>query len=690
MGDFKPQKGTPYPLGAHYDGNGVNFALYSRDALKVELCFFDHSGTKEQKRFLIEDNDNNIFCIYIEGAKPGQVYGYRVYGTYNPEQGLRFNPNKLLIDPYAKKLTGRLIWHKAIFGYDTDNPLKDLSFCELDSAPYVPKSVVIDENNFDWGDDVSPRRPLSESIIYETHVRGHTMLHPHIKDACRGRFSGLADKSVINYLKWLGISAVELLPVQAFLADRHIPKGTTRNYWGYETCSFFCVEPMYLTNDDVNEFKSMVKSYHNEGLEVILDVVYNHTAEGNQMGPTLCYRGIDNRSYYTLNPENPRFYYDSTGCGASFNVENPYVTRLVLDSLRYWVEKMHVDGFRFDLTPSLCRSHYNFSRQSGFLYAVMQDPVLQNVKLIAEPWDVGPGGYQLGAFPAGWSEWNDRYRDVVRRFWKGDQYQTAELASRISGSSDIFNYNNRNIWSSLNFITAHDGFCLRDLVSYNHKHNCANGEDNRDGTNSNWSSNGGMDGEDVSQAVKKTRLMRAKAMMATLMLSYGVPMIKAGDEFLHAQMGNNNPYCQDNVLTWLVWEAIGIKERNFTRYVKKLISLRKRLRIHNKQHFFTGKAEYENKKDLTWYTQSGVEFRDEDWYDGERKSLAYCISRKNRFILGILNADEKKLKWVLPNLEYHNWSLLLDTSESSDYEKIKSGGEIEVPGLSVLVFEIKK
>ena len=690
MAEIKPQKGNVYPLGATYDGKGVNFALFSANAEKVELCLFDETGSVEKNRYSIDKNDNNIWHIYLPDIKPGQVYGYRVYGPYKPEIGKRFNPNKLLIDPYAKKLVGKLIWHKAIFGYDTESPNKDLSFSELDSAPYVPKSVVVDSGSFKWNDDNFSPRSFPETIIYETHVKGYTKLHPQIPDSLRGRFLGLTSPSVIKYLKWLGITAVELLPVQSFFADKYLQSNQKQNYWGYETFNYFAPEQSYLSRDDINEFKTMVDTFHTNGLEVFMDVVYNHTGEGNQMGPTLSYRGIDNQSYYSLNSENPRYYFDSTGCGASLNAENPYVVRMILDSLRYWVQEMHIDGFRFDLATSLCRRKNNFTTESGFIYAIQQDPVLQKTKMIAEPWDVGMGGYQLGAFPSGWAEWNDRFRDVVRRFWKGDQYQTAELASRITGSSDIFNYNNRNIWSSINFITAHDGFSLNDLVSYNQKHNSANGEENRDGSNSNWSWNSGVEGECHDKIVKNNRAIRARAMITTLLLSFGTPMLLAGDEFLNTQMGNNNPYCQDNCLTWLVWEAISKEDKDFARYVKKVIALRKKLKFFNKKDFFTGKIDETGNKDLAWYNENGKEFIDADWYDGNRKTVSCCAHYRNRFLYFILNSDSNDIKWKLPQLEYKEWNLLLDSSEKFSPPKIlKSGKEIKVPAWSVLLFEVK-
>ena len=606
MAEPKPQSGNPYPLGSYDNGKGVNFALYSAHAEKVELCLFDKTGAEEIKRYEIKENDNNIWHIFIPGLSAGQVYGYRVYGPYMPEQGHRFNPNKLLIDPYGKKLVGKLIWHKAIFGYDLDSPEKDLSFSSLDSAPYVPKSVVV-KDDYDWEGDVSPQTPIEETIIYETHVRGYTKLHPLIPDRKRGTFAGMAHKSVLNYLKWLGISAVEFLPIHAFFGNRHRKGWVNDNYWGYESFSFFAPEQNYLVRGEIDEFKDMVKAMHKKGLEVYLDVVYNHTGEGNQLGPTLCYRGIDNASYYTLSKDNKRYYYDSTGTGASFNVQNPYVLELVMDSLRYWVEKMHVDGFRFDLATTLCRYKTDFKRDSGFLYAIKQDPVLRKVKLIAEPWDTGYAGYQVGAFMPGWHEWNDKYRDCIRRFWKGDTYQIPEMGSRLSGSSDIFHHENRNITSSVNFVTVHDGFCLRDLVSYNGKHNLANGEENRDGSNSNWSWNSGVEGETDDATVKENRRRRAKAMMSTLLMSYGVPIILAGDELSTTRFGNNNPYCQDNIINWLVWNAVMDKDRDMVRFIRKAIKLRRRLKMFNRKKFFEGKSQgRKGYKDLAWFTEKGV------------------------------------------------------------------------------------
>ncbi len=692
MAKFKSYRGNSYPLGSNYDGKGVNFALFSAHAAKVELCIFDESGSEEIERYAIDENDDNIWHIYLEGAKPGLVYGYRVYGIYNPMEGYRFNPHKLLIDPYGKKLVGTLIWNKAIFGYDIDSPDKDLSFSELDSAPYVPKSVVVDDNVYDWQDDTRLSYPLSESIIYEAHLRGSTKLNPFLPDSKRGTFAGFADDSTINYLKHLGITAVEFLPIHAFFGNRHKRGYIIDNYWGYESFSFFAPEQSYLSEDNIDEIRDMIKKMHKHGIEVILDVVYNHTGEGNHLGPTLCYRGIDNQSYYILNPDNKRFYHDTTGCGASLNVQDPNVLRMVMDSLRYWVEKMHVDGFRFDLAPTLCRRNNEFKQTSGFLYAVAQDEVLKKVKMIAEPWDVGYGGYQLGAFLPGWAEWNDKYRDNVRRFWKGDQFQIAEMATRLTGSSEVFNHNNRTMSSSINFITAHDGFTLGDLVSYNGKHNIANGENNRDGTDTNWSWNSGEEGLSTNQIVLKNRTDRAKAMLATLMLSFGTPMIVFGDEFARSQMGNNNPYCQDNAITWIAWEGITAKQKYLISYVRKLIRLRKKIKIFKRQRFFTGKIiDADGNKDLAWYTEKGSEFASSDWHDGNRRSLSYLVKDGNGFILSIFNANHQSIDWKLPAIKQNlSWTLLLDSSEQLPKDiKIKNGGVIKVPAWSVLLIEIK-
>ncbi|MDD4556574.1 MAG: glycogen debranching protein GlgX [Alphaproteobacteria bacterium] len=682
--------GKPHPLGATFDGSGVNFAIFSAHATKVELCLFNDSGAIEVEKFELKNRTGNIWHLYLSGAKSGQVYGYRVHGPYEPNNGHRFNPHKLLIDPYGKKLVGKLIWHKAIFGYDLDSPEKDLSFSQLDSAPYVPKSVVVD-NAFDWGSDKHPDIPFENSVIYETHTRGYTKLHPKVPDAARGKFLGLTAPAVIKYIKWLGVTAVELLPIHAFFGNRHKKGFLTDNYWGYESFSFFAPEQNYLVHGEIDEFKAMVKSLHKNGLEVILDVVYNHTGEGNQLGPTISFRGIDNASYYTLHPKDKRYYFDSTGCGASFNVQNPDVLRLVMDSLRYWVEEMHVDGFRFDLATSLSRMNMTFSQDSGFMMAVKQDPVLSQVKLIAEPWDVDMGGYQVGAFMTPWAEWNDKYRDVLRSFWKGDASQISNVGSRVAGSSDVFNHYNRNIWSSVNFITAHDGFCLRDLVSYNAKHNVSNGEENRDGSNNNISWNSGFEGETENKTVHNNRQARARAMLSTLLFSFGTPMLVAGDELFRTQFGNNNPYCQDNIITWIAWDAIDEKDIEFVRFIKRAVALRRKLRVFNRKTFFMGRVVKKDVKDITWYDDQGIEFTSEDWNNANLKSISYLIYDGTKSVYVVLNANFMDTSWKLPNLgENVQWSLLLDSSQKLKEEMSFVGGKsLKVPAWSVLLFEVK-
>ena len=691
MPDIKVWDGRAYPMGATADEWGVNFALYSANAYRVELCLFDKAGVKEIARYELPVRENNIWHIYLEGVFPGQVYGYRVYGPYEPAKGKRFNPNKLLLDPYAKQIVGQLIWHKAIFGYDVDSAEKDLSFSTLDSAPYVPKSVVVGSNTFDWENDEPPQIDAAKTIFYELHTKGYTKLYPKIADVRRGTFSGLASHHVCNYLKWLGVTSVELLPVHAFMADRQ--KEVHANYWGYESLLFFALEPSYLIGSSADEFKKMVKRFHENGLEVILDVVYNHTFEGNHLGPTLCYRGIDNESYYTLDGTNKRYYYDSTGCGASFNLQNPYVLTLVTDSLRYFVEEMHVDGFRLDLATSLARVRQEFSQQSGFLMSVRQDDILRLSKMVAEPWDIGIGGYQLGAFPPGWMEWNDRYRDVVRRFWRGDDRQIGELASRLTGSSDVFGSNRRTIWSSVNFLAVHDGMTMNDLVCYNHKHNQANGEDNRDGTDANWSFNSGFEGLTTDKRVLENRRQRLRAMSATLFLSFGTPLLLAGDEFMNTQFGNNNAYCQDNAISYLVWDSLGSEEISNVRYVKNLIKLRKKMGIFNRRQFFSGQPvdDKQGIKDLAWYTEKGSEFTQADWLHANRRSLSYVVSANDKMFMVILNANATNIKWKLPNFKkMRKWNLLLDSSSMFEEDDVSSGSEIWVPAWSVLCFEIKK
>ena len=689
MKTFKQTSGNPYPLGATYDGKGVNFALFSANAEKVTLCLFDVNGRKETQRIDLQDNDGGIWHVYLEGVKPGQLYGYRVDGPYDPMHGKRFNANKLLIDPYAKKLTGELIWHKALFGYDIDSSEQDLSFSTLDSAPYVPKCEVI-EDTFDWEGDVRPHIPFEKTLIYELHTKGYTALFPKVTDEYKGKFDALSSIEIKTYLKWLGVTAVELMPVHAFFG--HMPGKERVNFWGYETLSYFALENSYLTDTGIDSFKNMVKAFHQNGQEVILDVVYNHTIEGNQFGPTLCYRGIDNESYYVLDKVNKRFYFDSTGCGASFNVDNANVLMLVMDSLRYFVQKMHVDGFRFDLATTLGREKMEFNYNNAFFKTVQQDDVLKDVKVIVEPWDIGQNGYQIGAFMPRVAEWNDRFRDVVRRFWRGDARQVGELASRVAGSSDIFGYYNRNLWTSINFITAHDGFCLRDLVSFADKHNSANGENNQDGTSENWSSNNGMEGLEVSPRTRQKRLRRAQNLMATLLLSFGTPMIAAGDEFFKTQFGNNNPYGQDNVINYIAWDAIEPEGYEFARFVRTLIKLRQSLPCFERKYYFKGQKVHGTPyKDLAWYNEKGVEFTAADWQDSLRQSVAYMVFDGKDLLYVILNASEKNMRWQLPvckKMKY--WHLLLDTSHTLENIKLDSSKIIDIPAETIVAVKITK
>ena len=686
---IKQKRGKPYPLGATFDGKGTNFALFSAHAEDVELCLFDAKGKKEIARIKLKENTAGIWHIYLEGITAGQIYGYRVDGPYKPLEGKRFNKNKLLIDPYAKKLTGELVWHKAIFGYDVDSPNQDLSFSKLDSAPYVPKSVVT-EDDFDWSGDVCPDVAPENTIIYELHAKGFTALFPKAKDEDKGKFSALCSKEIQTYLKWLGVTTIELMPVHAFFGHQ---QGRDRiNYWGYETLSFFALENSYLKNGDTNDFKNMVKTFHQNKKEVVLDVVYNHTIEGNHLGPTLCYRGIDNESYYVLDKTNKRFYYDSTGCGASFNIENVNVLNLVMDSLRYFVKTYHVDGFRFDLAATLGREKTEFRYDSAFIKALKQDEILRCKKLIAEPWDVGANGYQIGAFGAGIFEWNDRFRDVVRRFWRSDARQVGEMASRLAGSSDIFGYHNRNLWTSINFITAHDGFCLYDLVSFEQKHNESNGENNQDGTNENFSSNSGVEGVLASDEVCEARLKRAKNLMATLLFSFGTPMINAGDELLKTQMGNNNPYNQDNVLSYTAWDAISSQGYQFAPFVRHLIKLRQSLPIFQKTQFFTGQKEKgAYYKDLAWYNEKGEEFRASDWQNVEKKAIAYLAYDGEKLLYVALNASDQTIKWRFPNLKKMKcFKLLFSTDEKLKLNKKISFQEIDFPKETIFAIELTR
>ncbi len=692
--------GQPAPRGATWDGRGVNFALFSRNAERVELCLFDEKGRRELQRIALPEYTDEIWHGYLPDVRPGQLYGYRVHGPYDPERGHRFNPNKLLLDPYAKALAGQLLWSDAHFGYRIGHRTEDLSFDRRNNARGMPKCVVVD-TAFTWARELPPRVPWHESVFYELHVRGFTMRHPEVPEALRGTFAGLSTPAVIQHLRSLGISAVELLPVHAFLDDRHLVERGVRNYWGYNTLSFFAPDPRYLASGTLGEFKTLVQHLHDAGIEVILDVVYNHTAEGSHLGPTLSFRGIDNASYYRLVPGNERYYMDFTGCGNALNLHQPRVLQLVMDSLRYWVEEMHVDGFRFDLASTLARDPSDFDPSASFLDAVGQDPVLSRVKLVAEPWDVGEGGYRLGGFPAGWAEWNDRYRDSVRRFWKGDAGQTPELASRLSGSSDVFDQLGRRPWASVNFVTAHDGFTLRDLVSYDHKHNEANGEENRDGTDSNHSWNCGVEGPTRDPDVRALRLRQSKNLIATLLLSQGLPMLLAGDELGRTQDVNNNAYCQDNDTTWQDWTR-DAEAAELLEFVRRLVRFRRGHIAFHRHRFFRGDPTPSGIKDVTWLRADGGERGGDDWGDAEDRTLGFVLSGQARGyhltaggepegdddFLVVMNAGPEAVEFRLPGEVFGQaWRRVLATDPlSAEGEILKATESLLVGGRSLELF----
>ncbi len=655
--------GTPYPLGATWDGSGVNFALFSDHAEKVEVCLFDQRGRRELHRLSLPGYTDGVWHGYVSDARPGLRYGYRVHGPYEPGNGHRFNPYKLLLDPYAKAYSGALRWSDAHFGYRMGTPRADLSLDRRDNASGMPKCVVVD-TAFSWGDDRPPRRPWRDTIIYETHVRGFTMQYPGVPAPMRGTFLALSSPPSIEYILRLGITAVELLPIHTFVDDRSLVEKRLRNYWGYNSIGFFAPHPLYLSGETIHEFKTMVKQFHEAGIEVLLDVVYNHTAEGNQAGPTLSFKGIDNVSYYRLAGDR-RYYDDVTGTGNTLNVEHPRVLQMIMDSLRYWVNDMHVDGFRFDLAPALARDSRGFDRNSAFFQAITQDPVLATVKMIGEPWDVGLGGYQVGGFPPGWSEWNDKYRDVVRRFWQGHDGLVPELASRLTGSSDVFNRGGRHMRASINFVTAHDGFTLRDLVSYNSKHNDANGEDNRDGSDNNNSWNCGVEGPATDGAVLALRARQQRNLLATLLLSQGVPMLLAGDEVGKSQKGNNNTYCQDTPLTWLDWSSPS--DPDLHDFVVALTSLRHSCKAFARESFFRGEMLSTGKrKDITWLRPDGEEMNEGDWFDGSRRAIGLLFgdekpAPEDPCLLLFLNAHDYEIVLTLPERP-PRWELLLDTA----------------------------
>ncbi len=690
-------------MGATWDGEGVNFALFSENATAVELCLFNSEDDKtEAAKVKMTERTHQVWHTYLPGVKPGQLYGFRVHGPFEPHNGHRFNPHKLLLDPYAKAISGTIEWHDALFGYTMGDPQKDLSFSKTDSAQYIPKTVVIDPS-FDWGNDRKPKIPYHKTIIYEAHVKGFTKLHPEIPEEIRGTYAGLAHPVTIKYLKQLGITAIELMPVHHFITDRHLADKNLANYWGYNTIGFFAPDVRYSSSgthgEQVVEFKQMVKALHQAGIEVILDVVYNHTAEGNHMGPTLSFRGIDNAAYYRLT-EDQRYYMDYTGTGNTLNANLPNVLRLIMDSLRYWILEMHVDGFRFDLAATLARELHEVDRLSAFFDIIHQDPIISQVKLIAEPWDVGEGGYHVGNFPPGWAEWNGKYRDCIRDYWRGADSMLAEFAQRFTGSSDLYKDDYRSPTASINFVTAHDGFTLHDLVSYNEKHNEANGEGNNDGESHNRSWNCGVEGPTKDAEVVELRNRQIRNFMTTLFLSQGVPMLVSGDELGRTQGGNNNAYCQDNEISWIDW---GNVDQDLLSFTRRLISFCKKHPVFNRRRWFQGKPIKGKVKDIAWFLPEGKEMTEENWNHDFAKSLAVFLSGMGIHSKGpkgeqvqddsfyvIFNAHYEPLKYKLPYVKYgKSWTKVLDTAapDSLDEEEevYLPNETVEVAARSVVV-----
>jgi isoamylase len=698
------REGLPYPLGASWDGHGTNFALFSANATSVEICLFDQDGETEIARIELPEYTDEIWHGYLPDIGPGTLYGYRVHGPYAPSEGHRFNPNKLLLDPYARAHFGELKWDDACYGYTIGHEDGDLSYDERDSAPFMPKCVVVDPD-FDWrGQPGRCPVPWDRTVFYETHVRGFTMKHPAVAEHNRGTFAGLGTKEVIDYIKSLGVTSVELLPIHTFINDSHLLEKGLTNYWGYNSIGFFAPDPRYAADRarSLAEFKEMVSRFHDANLEVILDVVYNHTAEGNERGATLSFKGIDNASYYRLMPDDKRFYINDTGTGNTVNLSHPRVIQMVTDSLRYWVQEMHVDGFRFDLGTILAREPGGFNEESGFLKACSQDPLLASVKLIAEPWDCGPGGYQVGGFPPGWAEWTDRFRDTVREFWKGDG-QTSEMAARMTASGESFNRRGRKPWACVNFITAHDGFTLNDVVTYNEKHNEANGEDNNDGSSDNRSWNCGVEGPTDDEEINLLRERQMRNMLATLLFSQGTPMILAGDEFGRTQQGNNNAYCQDDDISWLNWD-IDDKGHSLIRFVQKLTWLRNTYPVLRRSRFLTGQTNEElGVKDVSWINASGAEMVDDDWADTNQRCFGMLIDGRAQetgirqrgsaaTMLLVMNSHHDVVLFTLPECTAGSaWHLLIDTNmpDAEDLESFDIGHTYQVTGRSLLLFVLK-
>src|SRR5213592_2856231 len=709
MTPIKTWLGYPYPLGATWLGNGVNFALFSEHATSVDLCLFDSiEAPEENVRIPVTEHTDQVWHIFLPEARPGQIYGYRVSGPYEPEIGMRFNSSKLLLDPYAKAIAGRVEWGDEMYGYVVGGEKEDLTRDFRDDAWGMPKAVVID-NAFNWDGDRKLGRPLAESIIYELHVKGFTKLCPGVPPELRGTYAGLGSTWAVDYLQRLGVTAVELLPVHTHIDDKALVDRGLTNYWGYNTIGFFAPEARYSSSGNlggqVNEFKAMVRNLHAAGIEVILDVVYNHTAEGNHLGPTLSFRGIDNQAYYWLHLDNLRFYMDFTGTGNTFNLLLPRTLKLVMDSLRYWVVEMHVDGFRFDLASTLARDASGVNKLHAFFEIIHQDPVLSQIKLIAEPWDVGEGGYQVGNFPVLWAEWNGKYRDTVRSFWKGDEGRIGEMGYRLTGSPDLYQYNGRRPYASINFVTAHDGFTLTDLVSYNEKHNELNGDENRDGDNNNQSWNCGIEGATDDPQINALRNRQRRNFLTTLFLSQGVPMLCGGDEWGRTQNGNNNAYCQDNEISWFNWER-DEKQNQFLEFTRKLIQLRKDHPVFRRPKFFQGRRIRGSEiRDVMWFNPGGNEMSEEEWTSPFVRCLGMLLSgdtvdvlnfegepiRDDTFLL-LINAHYELIPFGLPGQEHIEWQLILDTMEADGFlrepRKFASGDDIDLGGRAACLLQL--
>jgi len=684
-------EGSPVRLGASWDGRGTNFAIFSANAEKVELCLFDGHGRREIERVTLPERTEDVWHGYLHDVSPGQRYGYRIYGPYDPERGHRFNHHKLLLDPYAKKLAGRLVWSDAHFGYRTGSPRADLSFDRRDNARGVPKAVVVDDS-FDGGRREQRRSiPFEDTIIYEAHAKGLTQLREDIPQGLRGTYRALASPEMIAHLRRLGVTTIELLPIHGFIDDRALVERHLVNYWGYNTIAFFAPEQRYAQAGALDEFRATIARLHDAGFEVLLDVVYNHTAEGNHLGPTLSFRGIDNASYYWLAPDNARYYDDFTGTGNSLNLTHTRVLQMVMDSLRYWAGVCHIDGFRFDLASTLGRGPEGFDPRHPFLTAVRQDPLLATVKLVAEPWDVGAGGYQVGHFPSQWSEWNDRYRTALRRFWAGEGNLIGEVSSRMTASSDLFRHNGRSPRASINHITVHDGFTLADLYSYGAKHNDANGEDNRDGSDHNFSNNCGHEGPTDDQKIVALRRQLRKNQLACLLLAQGVPIVLAGDEVGNTQFGNNNPYCQDNETGWIKWSNLGVEGEDLIEFIGRLTALRKRLPQLTPRHWVRGKRT-DGSFGALWLRPDAQEMTDADWNYPEGRFLAYVLAPARHGGLAlfiVLNAASDSIEFVLPRIkQFNSWTLVLHTAcDDAGAPIFPSGAKSGAPPRSVLAFE---